>query len=146
MRKVFEEPKAKNSLSALDFIINVLREHEKELTELSDRLENTLTIVTGDNVRHTLDELRSSVQVLSRATELLSEKIESQANADVCFREIIDDLKEESRREKEQVSDILIQLKSFPTKDDLQSFRRAVDAINALLDEKNRRPSETLKG
>ena len=112
-----KETTNKNSLSALDFIINILLEHEKELTELSEHLENTLTAVTGDNTKQTLRELNSSIQVLAKTIEIVSEKIDSQSNSNMHLRETIDDLREESKSQRIQVHDILNQLKAFPTRD-----------------------------
>ena len=112
---MFKETTEKNSLSTLDFIINILQEHEKELTELSKNLENTLTSVTGDNVKQTLCELNSSIQVLAKTIEIMSEKIDSQSNANMHLRDTIDGLKEESKRQRIQVHGILNQLKAFPT-------------------------------
>ena len=39
---MFKETTERNSLSALDFVINVLLEHEKELAELSAHIEKAL--------------------------------------------------------------------------------------------------------
>ncbi|MCJ7631452.1 hypothetical protein MUP77_03490 [Candidatus Bathyarchaeota archaeon] len=114
---MFKETTEKNSLSTLDFIINVLREHDKELTELSEHLKNTLTAVTGDNIKQTLCELNSSIQILAKTIEIVSEKIDSQSNASVRLGDTIDDLREESKRQRIQVHDILDQLKAFPIKD-----------------------------
>lgn len=136
---MFKETMAKNSLSALDFIINVLREHEKELTELSERLENTLAVVTGDSIKQTLNELSSSVQVLSQAIDILSEKVDSQSNADVHFRDTLKNIREESQKQKTQVHNILNQLKTFPTKDDVQNLRKAIDTLGSLLNEKDQK-------
>jgi len=137
---------ARNSLSTLDFIINVLREHEKELTALSERLEKTLTVVTGEDVKRALDELSNSVQVLSKAVERLSEKIDSQVDSDICFRETVDSLKEESQRQRVQVNYVLNQLKALPTREDLENLSRSIDTLNAFLVEKNQKPTDVLKG
>lgn len=136
---------ARNSLSALDFIVSVLREHEKELTELSERLENTLALVKGENVRRALDELTNSVQALSKTIGSLCEKIGSQVDAGIRFRETIDSLREESQTQRVQVNDILDQLKALPTRDDLEDLRRAIDTLNALLAKEKEKPTDVLK-
>ena len=136
---------ARNSLSALDFIVNVLREHEKELTELSERLENTLTVVTRENVKQALDELSNSLQVLSKTMESLSERVGSQVDADIRLRKTIDSLKEESLRQRTQINDVLNRLKALPTKDDLEDLRSAIDTLNTLLSTKNLKPVDALK-
>jgi len=130
---------ARNSLSALDFIINVLREHEKELADLSEKLENTLTVLRGEDLRRTLGELGNSVQVLSETIKSLSEKIDSQVNADMR-------LKEESQRQRAQINDILNRLDALPTRDDLTDLRRGVDALNTLLASKDQKPIALPKG
>lgn len=145
MRKVPREAMARNSLSALDFIVSVLREHEKELTELSERLENTLALVKGENVRRALDELTNSVQALSKTIGSLCEKIGSQVDAGIRFRETIDSLREESQTQRVQVNDILDQLKALPTRDDLEDLRRAIDTLNALLAKEKEKPTDVLK-
>jgi predicted nucleic acid-binding Zn-ribbon protein len=145
LRKVPREAMARNSLSALDFIVSVLREHEKELTELSERLENTLALVKGENVRRALDELTNSVQALSKTIGSLCEKIGSQVDAGIRFRETIDSLREESQTQRVQVNDILDQLKALPTRDDLEDLRRAIDTLNALLAKEKEKPTDVLK-
>jgi len=146
VRKVLKEIMARDSLSTLDFIINVLREHEKELTELSERLEKTLTVVTGEDVKQALDELSDSVQVLSKAVERLLEKIDSQVDSGIRFRETVDTLKEESQRQRVQVNDVLSQLKALPTREDLENLRRLIGALNAFLVEKNQKSTDVPKG
>jgi len=146
VRKVLKEIMARDSLSTLDFIINVLREHEKELTELSERLEKTLTVVTGEDVKQALDELSDSVQVLSKAVERLLEKMGSQVDSGIRFRETVDTLKEESQRQRVQVNDVLSQLKALPTREDLENLRRLIGALNAFLVEKNQKSTDVPKG
>lgn len=118
-----------NSLSALDFVVSVLREHEKELTALSEQLETALVEVRGENLRRSLYELSNSVQSLSQAVGSLSERLDSQLSLDTGLKGAVDDLKEESRRQKAQLNSILDQLRSLPTQDDFEDLRRAIDAL-----------------
>ena len=115
---------ARDSLVTLDFVINVLREHEKELTELSERLENTLTVVNEENIKQTLNELNHSLQVLSKR---------------------IEGLRDENQRQKAQVNEILNKLETLPTKDDLENLRRAVETLGALLATKKQEPPNVFK-
>ncbi len=108
---MFKETAENNSLSTLDFIIKILQEHEKELTELSEHLEKTLTAVTGDNVKRALYELNNSIQVLAKTIEIISDKIDSQTSSNMYIIDTIDFLKEESKRQRRQIHGILNQLK-----------------------------------
>ena len=128
---MFVDPEPKNSLSTLDFIINVLREHERKLSHLGESLESTLKSLTIDDTKQTLTELSESVQALSKTIEILSWKIESQKSSDLGDKQTLFILQEENQRQKTLVDDIANQLKTFPTKEDIQKLREAIDALNA---------------
>lgn len=125
------DPEPKNSLSTLDFIINVLREHERKLSHLGESLESTLKSLTIDDTKQTLTELSESVQALSKTIEILSWKIESQKSSDLGDKQTLFVLQEENQRQKTLVDDIANQLKTFPTKEDIQKLREAIDALSA---------------
>ena len=120
----------KNSLSTLDFIINVLREHERKLSHLSESLENTLKTLTVDDTKQTLTELSESVQALSKTIEVLSWKVESQKNSDLGDMQTLSSLHEESQKQKILVDHISNQLETFPTREDIQKLREAIDVLN----------------
>jgi uncharacterized protein YaaR (DUF327 family) len=128
---MFADPEPKNSLSTLDFIINVLREHERKLSHLGESLESTMKSLTIDDTKQTLTELSESVQALSKTIEILSWKIESQKSSDLGDKQTLFILQEENQRQKTLVDDIANQLKTFPTKEDIQKLREAIDAFNA---------------
>ncbi|MCJ7771030.1 hypothetical protein MUP37_05585 [Candidatus Bathyarchaeota archaeon] len=128
---MFVDPEPKNSLSTLDFIINVLREHERKLSHLGESLESTLKSLTIDDTKQTLTELSESVQALSKTIEILSWKIESQKSSDLGDKQTLFVLQEENQRQKTLVDDIANQLKTFPTKEDIQKLREAIDALNS---------------
>jgi uncharacterized protein YoxC len=128
---MFADPEPKNSLSTLDFIINVLREHERKLSHLGESLESTMKSLTIDDTKQTLTELSESVQALSKTIEILSWKIESQKSSDLGDKQTLFILQEENQRQKTLVDDIANQLKTFPTKEDIQKLREAIDALNA---------------
>ena len=128
---MFREPAPKSSLSTLDFIINVLREHERKLSHLSESLEITLKTLTVDDTKQTLTELSESVQALSKTIEVLSWKIESQKSSDRGDKQTLFSLHEENQKQKALVDDIANQLKMVPTREDIQKLREAIDALNA---------------
>ena len=127
---MFVDPGPKNSLSTLDFIINVLREHERKLSRIGESLDSTLKMLTIDDTKQTLTDLRESVQALSKTIEILSWKIESQKSSDLGDKQTLSILQEENHRQKILVDDIANQLKTFPTKEDIQKLREAIDALN----------------
>jgi uncharacterized protein YaaR (DUF327 family) len=111
---MFVDPEPKNSLSTLDFIINVLREHERKLSHLGESLESTLKSLTIDDTKQTLIELSESVQALSKTIEILSWKIESQKSSDLGDKQTLFVLQEENQKQKTLVDDIANQLRTFP--------------------------------
>ncbi len=121
----------KNSLSTLDFIINVLREHERKLSHLSESLENTLKTLTVDDTKQTLTELSESIQALSKTIEVLSWKVDSQKNSDFGDKQTLSSLHEENQKQKILVDHIANQLETFPTREDIQKLREAIDVLNA---------------
>ena len=127
---MFRDPVPKNSLSTLDFIINVLREHERKLSHLSESLENTLKTLTVGDTKQTLTELSESVQALSKTIEVLSCKVESQKNSDLGDMQTLSSLHEENQKQKILVDHISNQLETFPTREDIQKLREAIDVLN----------------
>jgi uncharacterized protein YoxC len=109
----------------------VLREHERKLSHLGESLESTLKSLTIDDTKQTLTELSESVQALSKTIEILSWKIESQKSSDLGDKQTLFILQEENQRQKTLVDDIANQLKTFPTKEDIQKLREAIDALNS---------------
>ena len=128
---MFGDPAPKNSLSTLDFIINVLREHERKLSQIGESLEITLKTFTVDDMRQTLAELSESVQALSNAIEILSMKVEAQRNSDLGEKQTLHSLEEENNKQKAVVDGIADQLKMFPTREDIQKLREAIDELSA---------------
>ena len=133
----------KNSLSTLDFIINVLREHERKLSHLSESLENTLKTLTVDDTKQTLTELSESVQALSKTIEVLSWKVESQKNSDLGDMQTLSSLHEENQKQKILVDHISNQLETFPTREDIQKLREAIDVLNTHTVPESTRNSKT---
>ena len=127
---MLNDPAPKNSLSTLDFIINVLREHERKLSHLSESLESTLKTLTIDDTKQAIAEMSESIHALSKTIEILSRKIESQRSPDLGDRQNLSRLQEENQRQKILVNDIVNQLKMFPTREDIQKLREAIYALN----------------
>jgi len=140
---MFRDPVPKNSLSTLDFIINVLREHERKLSHLSESLENTLKTLTVDDTKQTLTELSESVQALSKTIEVLSWKVESQKNSDLGDMQTLSSLHEENQKQKILVDHISNQLETFPTREDIQKLREAIDVLNTHTVPESTRNSKT---
>ena len=140
---MFRDPVPKNSLSTLDFIINVLREHERKLSHLSESLENTLKTLTADDTKQTLTELSESVQALSKTIEVLSWKVESQKNSDLGDMQTLSSLHEENQKQKILVDHISNQLETFPTREDIQKLREAIDVLNTHTVPESTRNSKT---
>ncbi len=133
---MIKESSAKNSLSTLDFVISVLREHEKELTNLSEQLDNVLTKAGANNAKHVLDELCSSVKTMSRGLEVLSEKVDATSKIDLGLSETIASLREESKKQAAQIDEMAGQFRALPTKKDVRELKKAIDALGALIEDK----------
>ena len=127
---MLNDPAPKNSLSTLDFIINVLREHERKLSHLSESLESTLKTLTIDDTKQAIAEMSESVHALSKTIEILSRKVESQRSSDLGDKQNLSRLQEENQRQKILVHDIVNQLKMFPTREDIQKLREAIDDLS----------------
>ena len=127
---MLNDPAPKNSLSTLDFIINVLREHERKLSHLSESLESTLKTLTIDDTKQAIAEMSESIHALSKTIEILSRKVESQRSSDFGDKQDLSRLQEENQRQKILVNDIVNQLKMFPTREDIQKLHEAIYALN----------------
>ena len=63
---------SERTLTTLDFVISVLREHEKGLTALSEKLEETLSRVSGVSAKKNMDDIQSIEILLERLVEQVS--------------------------------------------------------------------------
>jgi len=72
---------SRGTITTLDFVISVLREHEKDLTELSDKLEEIITSASGQNMKKDVDQIQSILNELEQKVLSLDQKIESRTSS-----------------------------------------------------------------
>ena len=109
----------KGTLTTLDFVISVLREHEKEMTLLSERLEDALNRVSnnsgGKNATDTHNILKD-----------LGERISSIEN-------ILEELLKQTASQNENLSLLIKAMGNYPTKMELEDLKESVSAFDNLI-------------
>ncbi|MBS7610532.1 hypothetical protein KEJ36_05535 [Candidatus Bathyarchaeota archaeon] len=69
-------------MSALDFVIEVLREHEKELTALSEKLEGLIKDLTDGKFRESINEIQKTLETLLRGFESINQRLSAHIELD----------------------------------------------------------------
>lgn len=109
----------KGTLTTLDFVISVLREHEKEMTLLSERLEDALNRVSnnsgGKNATDTHNVLKD-----------LGERISS-------IESILEELLKQTASQNENLSLLIKAMGNYPTKMELEDLKESVSAFDNLI-------------
>ena len=87
-------------------------------------------------MRQTLAELSASLQALPKTIEIICSKVGSQRSTDLGERqtplsEVAHALREENKKQKTIVDDNANQLRTFPTREDVQKLREPIDTLNA---------------
>lgn len=127
----------KNSLTALDFVISVLREHERDLTVLSDRLEETLKSVAGKGVRRSLTEISSSIEVLAKEVRGLRAKLAASEVIAVSTKEIIESLEKQTSIQNQNIRRLSKLLKEAPNRVEVEELHGRVVTLMHLLNKIN---------
>lgn len=123
----------RNSLTALDFVINVLREHERDLTSLSDRLDETLRSVSGKSVKKRLNEINSSLERLAGEVKDLKEKLVASEVIAVSSQEIVRSLEKQAALQRQNVERLSRVLREAPNRREIVELQKRIVALVDLM-------------
>jgi archaellum component FlaC len=123
----------RNSLTALDFVINVLREHERDLTSLSDRLDETLQSVSGKGVKKRLGEINGSIERLAGEVKELKEKLVASEVIAVSTKEIVRSLEKQAAMQRQNIERLSGVLREVPNRREIVELQTRIVTLADLL-------------
>ncbi len=123
----------RNSLTALDFVINVLREHERDLTSLSNRLDGTLKNVSGNGVKKRLGEINGSIERLAGEVKELKEKLVASEVIAVSTKEIVRSLEKQAAMQRQNIERLSGVLREVPNRREIVELQTRIVTLADLL-------------
>ena len=111
---------SKGTLSTLDFVISVLREHERDLTELGDKLEEVLSISIG-GMKKDLDEIRSILNELNQKIGTLNSPL---------IETLLSQLVNQVTLQNQTIKLLIDGMKESPTKDEIKELKTSLSSIH----------------
>ncbi|MHA2394758.1 MAG: hypothetical protein ACXAEX_22745 [Promethearchaeota archaeon] len=116
-------------MTALDFVISVLRQHENELNELSLRLEEMIKEITGKEVKNDLGKIQSNLTNIQKNLQELNKKVSSSESSDKNLETIIEKIEGQTQR-----FDILTEsMKNIPTINEVDDLRTKFSSLTSNL-------------
>lgn len=107
------------TLTTLDFVISVLREHEKEMSLLSERLEEALNRVSNNSGGKDATDTHNVLKDLG-------ERISS-------IESILEELLKQTASQNENLSLLIKAMGNYPTKTELENLKESVSAFDNLI-------------
>ena len=123
----------KNSLTALDFVINVLREHERDLTSLSDHIDETMHSVSGKGVKKRLNDINNSIENLTGEVKELKEKLVASEVIAISTEEIVRSLEKQAAIQRRNIKRLSSLLREVPNRNEIVELQTRIVALADLL-------------
>ncbi len=117
----------------MDFVINVLREHERDLTSLSDRLDETLQSVSGKGVKKRLGEISGSIERLAGEVKGLKEKLAASEAIAVSTKEIVRSLEKQAAMQRQNIERLSGVLREVPNRREIVELQTRIVTLADLL-------------
>lgn len=124
---------SKGTLTTLDFVIGVLREHEKELTELSDRLEDVLLSVSNQTLEKGMGDIRSTVNEMEQKINLLGQNIESSSSLNSSIEITLKQLIKQISLQNQSFSILIESLKDYPTRKEINDLNESISSLRSVI-------------
>ncbi|MEM2926292.1 MAG: hypothetical protein QXO94_02350 [Candidatus Bathyarchaeia archaeon] len=115
-------------MSALDFVIEVLREHEKELTALGEKLEGMIKDLTEGKFREIVSEIQKTLETLLKDIESISQRLSAHIELDRSLSESLKEVADRIRSFKEV-------METAPSKAEVEKLFSRLSTIEELASE-----------
>jgi chromosome segregation ATPase len=124
---------SKGTLTTLDFVIGVLLEHEKELTEFSDRLERMLKYATGNSLKKDIEQIEFDLDELNQRITAMDKKIPVSNGSDTedLLRQLLSKLSNQNQNMKLLGEETKIHALSK----EIDELKTSVSSLNASIKE-----------
>ena len=121
----------KGTLTTLDFVISVLREHEKEMTQLSDKLEEVLSSASTDNLEKIMNEVKAVLNDIKQRIKASNQKTKDSNISSI--ENFLVKLVEQVTIQNQSLSLLLETMSNYPTKNELETLKTSISSFNSLI-------------
>lgn len=119
------------TLTTLDFVISVLREHEKEMTQLSDKLEKVLSRASTGNLEKDMNEIKTVLNDIKQRIKTSNQKtVDSNTSS---IENFLVKLVEQITIQNQSLSLLLETMSNYPTKNELETLKTSISSFNNLI-------------
>jgi len=122
---------SERTLTTLDFVISVLREHEKDLTILSDKLEDVLNSVSGKGMKKDVGKIQSALKEIKKKIHVLDQKVTAMNNSSV--ETLLNQLLNQVSIQNKNLSLLIEAMKGYPTKKEMENLKTSIASVNSLV-------------
>ena len=116
------------TLSTLDFVIGMLREHGEELTELSDKLEEIIADVYGHLLEKDMDEIQSAINGIGKKIQVLEQNNIATGSINSSIEVTIKQLVEQTLIHNQSIELLIEAMKEYPTKKEIHEFKESLSS------------------
>ena len=118
-------------MTTLDFVISVLREHENELTALSEKLEDVLSSVSGEDVKEDMGEIQFTLNELKQKILLLDQKFSASSNSSIEI--LLKQLVGQISIQNQSLNQLVEAMKGYPTKKEVEELSASVLSLKSFI-------------
>lgn len=112
----------KGTITTLDFVISVLREHEKEMSTLCDKLDEVLEGTGNKGIHEDIGEVRVAVNNLKMEISNLDQKISG--SGDKSVENLLTRLSEQVALLTKSLTMAVETLQNYPSKKEIENIKR----------------------
>ena len=121
----------KGTLSTLDFVISVLREHEKEMTQLSEKLEEVLNSASTNNLEPFMNEINTALNDIKQRLNAPNQNTAKPHNPPID--NVLVKLVEQITIQNQSLSLLLETMSNYPTKNELETLKTNISSFSSLI-------------
>ena len=121
----------KGTLTTLDFVISILREHEKEMTLLSDKLEEVLSRISNENMEKDMNKIHVVLNDLKQKIIILDQKAVNPKNLTIEL--LLKELVKQISIQAQNITLLLETIRNYPTKNELKELKISISSFNNLI-------------
>ena len=119
------------TLTTLDFVISVLREHEKVMAQLSDKLEEVLSSTSTNNLEKFMNEINAALKDIKQKIKASNQKTKDSNISSI--ENFLVKLVEQVTIQNQSLSILLETMSSYPTKNELETLKTSISSFNSLI-------------
>jgi predicted nucleic acid-binding Zn-ribbon protein len=124
---------SKGTLTTLDFIICVLREHEKELTQFGNKLEEIVKHVSGESLKKNIKQIEFDLGELRERMMAMDKKIpvSNGSDTEVLLRQLLSKLSIQNQN----VNLLIEEARDHAISKEIDELKASVSSLNACIKE-----------